>query len=439
MASGRDETLATTRPDAARIIKAMHPNPGKHNKVSWRSLCALFLFVSALIGFAMGVSVSERPEIVDAGLLVQAYYSLSLFVVGGVDLGTPQGGPLLGRWLVWISYFGAPILAATTLMEYLLRALRPQLWTLRRLRDHVIVSGDGDLSISYLRVLRRRNPRLGVVVVCQGIDPIRKAELEESFRAIVISGDITHAYFLERLRVERARRILLLDDNSLRSYEAASVLINMVPGIGSRIVIHCANLRFMRSMENTRVAQRCETFNTYHLAASGLVRSHLLNHFRGTGGRDIVVLAGFGRFGQTILEELHLCAPHELDTVLIIDKDAKRRVLVAEEQMQLDGDYRRLLYEGDIAHPEVWREIQRDVPQDENSEAVFVLGTGREEENLRTALWLRRHRPEAMIIARSSKESRFASEVGEEHGILSISINQLVEANIPNSWLDADA
>ncbi len=405
--------------------------------ISWRTLGAAYFFFSAWLGFALGVSVSERPEIIESGLLVQAYYSLSLFVVGGVDLGTPQGGPLIGRILVWVSYFGAPILAASALMEVLLRALRPQRWALRRLRDHIIVVGDGELSISYLRVLRRQHPRVSVVVVCSERDAIRQAELEEDFNALVVTGEVTHEYFLRRLKVERARKILLLDDNSLRSYEAASILINMVPGIGSRIVIHCANLRFMRSMENTRVAKSCETFNTYHLAASGLVRSHLVNRFRATGGRDVVVLAGFGRFGQTILEELHLSAPHELDTVIIIDKDAHRRVLVAEEQMQLDGDYRRLLYEGDIANPEVWDKVAREAPQSSDLEAVFVLGTGREEENLRTALWLRKHIPGAMVIARSSKESRFACEVGEEHDILSISINQLVEENIPHSWLDA--
>ena len=66
---------------------------------------------------------------------------------------------------------------------------------------------------------------------------------------------------------------------------------------------------------------------------------------------------------------------------------------------------------------------------------VFVLGTGREEENLRTSLWLRAKYPGAMIIARSSKESLFATEVGEEHDIISISITQLVEDNIPKSWI----
>ena len=70
-------------------------------KFPWRAAGALFFFFGALAGFESGVSVTERPGVAEAGLLTQAYYSLSLFVVGGIDLGTPYGGPLFGRVLVW--------------------------------------------------------------------------------------------------------------------------------------------------------------------------------------------------------------------------------------------------------------------------------------------------------------------------------------------------
>jgi Trk K+ transport system NAD-binding subunit len=253
----------------------------------------------------------------------------------------------------------------------------------------------------------------------------------------VVVGDITHEFFLRQLHVERASKILLLSDNSLRSYEAASILINMVPGIGSRLVIHCARLRFMRAMENTHVAQCCETFNTYNLAASGLVREQMLAHFRETHDKDVVVIAGFGRFGQTILEELQRHAIEELSTVAIIEQNANRRVMVAEEQMAFNHGYRREVYDGDISNPDVWRQLSAEIQlKEDGKNSVFVLGTGHEEDNLRTALWIRRKYPRAMVIARSSKESRFAEEVAAEHHFISISINQLVEEHIPRSWVE---
>lgn len=400
----------------------------------WRTAAALFFFLCALVGFSMGVAVSERPEIVEAGLLARAYYSLSLFVVGGVDLGTPYGGTDFSRMLVWLAYFGAPILAASTLIEALLRAITPERY-LKRVKDHVIVAGGSELSLAYLRILRQHHPRRRVVVVCTDVDPVRLGEFRERFGAMVVNGDITHEFFLRQLGVDRASKILLLGDDDMRSYEAASILIDMVPGIGDRVVIHCRNLRFMRAMEHTRVARNCETFNTYQLAASGLVHSHLLAHFRGTQARDVVVLAGFGRFGQVILEELQSCAQGELDTVAIMDKDAHRRVLVAEEQMAFSGDYRRILYEGDIANPEVWNRL-RDEVDVSGPNAVFVLGTGYEEENLRIALWLRRQYPQAMVIARSSKESKFATAVSADYRIINISINELLEEHMPRHWVD---
>ena len=415
----------------------MHQDANKSGGFSWRSYGALFFFISAVIGFELGVAVTERPEVVSSGILTKAYYSLSLFVVGGVDLGTPYGGPWIGRALVWSAYFGAPMLAAWALIEALLRSMTPQSWYLRRLKNHIIVSGDGELAISTLRVLRRHHPKVPVVVVSSNPEQLVVDEFNQDFGAIVVTGDITHEFFLKQLRVESARRVLLLDDNSLRSYEAASTLINLVPGIGERVIIHCGNLRFMRAMENTRVARRCQTFNTYQLAAAGLVRSHMLHHFRETHAKDVVILAGFGRFGQTILEELQRCAIEELDSVIIMDIDAHRRVSIADEQMEFSGKYKRQLFEGDISHPEAWERVGRETDIDGDN-TVFVLGTGREEENLRTALWLRQQYPGAMIIARSTKESLFATEVGRENDIVSISITQLVEDNIPKSWVTVD-
>jgi hypothetical protein len=400
----------------------------------WRSIAGLGFFCSALLGFQLGVGASERPDIAQATILVQAYYSLSLFVVGGVDLGTPQNGPFIGRLLLWVAYFGAPLLTASTVIDALIRGLAPQSWALRRVRDHIIIGGAGELTLSYLRVLREHQPKVTVIVACKQIDPSIENELKHGYHAIIAVGDITHEYFLDQLRPSYARKILLLGNDSLRNYEAASIILNRVEDSAGKLVIHCENLRFMRAMASTRVARQCQTFNTYHLAASGLVHNHLIDHFHKTKPRDTVILAGFGRFGQTILEQLQEHAQGEMETVAIIDMDAHRRLMVADEQMAFDGDYRRELFEGDISHPEIWEKLRAKVPL-AGEDTVVVLGTGREEENLRTAIWLRRHFPQAKMIARSSRESRFAAEVGAEHRIISISITQLVEDNIPRDWL----
>lgn len=403
-------------------------------KFPWRSTGALFFFLSAMIGFSMGVTVTERPDFTSANMLSRAYYSLSLFVVGGLDLGTPVGGPVIWRALVWLAYFGAPVLAASTLIEALLRAIAPRNWRIWPLKNHIVVVGTGDLPRAYLRALREHDSEVKVIVVSTRADQSTTEEFQETFGVQVVMGDVAHASCRKKLHVESSRMVVLLDDKSLRNYETASTLISLAPNLDQRIVIHCDNLRFMRAMEDTQVAKSCRIFNIYHMAASALVRDHMLQHFEASKKKDIVIVAGFGRFGQTIVEELQRSASDKIDTVAIIEKDARRKVLVADEQIAFADEFRRELFDGDIAYPEVWQRLGAKIPIEGNN-TVFVLGTGREEENLRTALWLRRQYPDAMVIARSLKPSLYAATVGEEHGITSISITQLVEENIPNSWI----
>ncbi len=404
-------------------------------RVGWRTLAAVVLFCCALWGLLAGVGLTERPDVVEANWLTKAYYCLGLFVMGGLDLGMPVGGPDYARVMLWVGYLGAPFIAASALIEALFRALAPKYWQLRNIRGHLIVVGSNELTLSYLKVLRSSHPKVQIVVVDHEEDSVRSDELKQLFGAMVLIGDITHDFFLTRLRIHKAVKVLMMGDDNFQSYEAAHKIIQVAPQMAPNVIIHCNNLRFMRAMAESRVAMLCHSFNSYHLAAAGLVKSHLLTHFKKTEPLDMVVIAGFGRFGQTILEELHKHALNEIQTVVIIDVDAKRRVMVADEQLPYEGQYQREIFEGDISHPKVWKQLhnQHDLS---SCAPVIILGTGAEEDNLRTAIWLRSKYPEAMLISRTNQESRFATEVGREHGITCFSMTELIEANIPDNWMD---
>jgi len=404
--------------------------------VNWRWATAAVLYGIALSGQLAGVGFTERPYVFDAGLLTKAYYSLGLFVVGGLDLGTPVGGPAYGRAMLWIAYFGCPLLTASAVIEAVMRMMRPGRWQLRWLSDHIVIVGSGELTTSYLRMLRGHVGNTPIVVIDDAIDPVREEELEQTFHVTLVTGDITHSFIQDELRLHKAVQLIFLGDDDFRAYEAATKVLAAYPELGSRIVLHCHNLRFMRSMQDTSVAKLCTTFNSYHLAAQCLVRQDLLRQFHRTEARDVVVLAGFGRFGQTVMEELEAHAEQELDTVFVIDVDANRRMLVAEEQQQLHGNYRRVVLQGDISHPDVWRQLteQTDLTQ---QHPTILLGTGSVADNLRTALWLKRRYPNALVFARTNDISQLAREVGAEHDIRAFSIKQLVEDNLPQAWLPA--
>ncbi|MFT7288370.1 MAG: Trk K+ transport system NAD-binding subunit [Halieaceae bacterium] len=403
-------------------------------RIGWRWNLALTFFVFAMIGLSAGVSLTERPEIVSGSLLTKAYYSLGLFVVGGLDIGTPVGGPLPARILLWIAFFGSPLLAASTVVEAVLSTFSKRRWHLRRVKDHIVIVGAGYMTSSFLRVLRERDMHTPVIVVARSIEEVRKIELKASFGATVIVGDVTHEFLLKELRLHRARRVLLLGADDFRSFEAASKIFRMFPRMIGKVVIHCSSLRFLRATQDTQIAQNSERFNSYNLAAAGLVRNTLLAHFRQTQEQDTVILAGFGLFGQTILEELLENAPELLGTVVVMDIQANRRLHIVEEQRNLAAGYHREVFEGDISHPEVWRELTERVDLSIGS-PVLIFGTGDAANNLRTALWVKKKFPNALVFSRTDDFSEFALEVGADHGLVCISITNLVEENIPKAWL----
>ncbi len=381
------------------------------------------------------MSLTDRPDIADAPFVVKAYYSMGLFVVGGLDVGTPIGGPLYGRVLLWIAFFGSPLLAASAVIEAVLHVMSPQRWRLRRLRNHIVIVGSGDMTMSYLRVLRSHESNVRVVVVDQNIDRVRELELTETFNVTVVVGDITHDFLIKSLRLKRSQRVMLLGEDNFLAFEAASKILKLHPHLESRIILHCSNLRFLRAMQETRIANQCISFNSYNLAATGLVREVLIHHFHRTKEKDVVILAGFGRFGQTILEELQMNAHKDISSVGIMDVDADRRIQIVDEQERFTSDYSREVFEGNIAHPEVWGKITRRYDLSVG-EPVIILGTGDSANNLRTALWIRKKFPRALLFARTNDVSQFAREVCEEHNIHSISITQLVEDNIPVEWVN---
>lgn len=405
----------------------------RKRRPSWRVLTAGLIFLVALVALASGVGLSERPEVAEANLLTKAYYCLGLFVLGGLDIGTPQGGHWLAQAALWAAFFSAPILTASALLTAIIEAVSPKRWGLRSLKDHIVVGGSGALAESYLRKLKERGSNSRVVVVDTHFDFAREQELEQSYNATVLRGDLSQGYLVKRLRLDRAKWVMLFGEHDFPSFETASTILRRYPNLAGSVVLRSHGLRFMRAMNNTQIAKQANIFNTYQLAAEYLVSRELLAHFQKTESLDTVVMAGFGRFGQTIIERLQREAGDKIDRIAIIDADANRRVLVVEEQQRMTHDIERRVYQGDISHPEVWQQLSSSFDLSEN-EPTIILGTGQEQHNLRTALWLKGQYPNALVYARTNNRSIFASQVSDESEIRNISIIELMEDAMPDAW-----
>ncbi|MFK7828836.1 MAG: NAD-binding protein [Congregibacter sp.] len=405
-------------------------------KIPLRTMAAVAIFALALAGFQAGVTLTGDEISESRSMLVNAYFALSLFVIGGIDIGTPDNGPKLAILVLWFAYFAAPLLAISTLLEAFLRVFSNDRWKLRRLKDHIVIAGKGELVKAYLRVLRSNDKKRKVVVVSiEGFSYTEAEQLQRSFSAITWQGDLTDDFTCDQLRIDRACRLLLFGEESLRTYETAKVILDRKPELAGKIIMQSERLRFMRAMATSPVAGAVTVFNPYQIAAETLVKTIIQPHLSASPGAKGVVIAGFGRFGQSILESLQALDSHCISTIALIEKDAERRVMVTREQIAISKDFELEVLEGDIAHPGVWERLGVRWSID-MGDTVYVLATSREEDNLRTALWLRHHNADSLIIARLGTSSAFADELALDNNISALSLHQLVEESITTEWLD---
>lgn len=400
--------------------------------VVWRGVPILAAFLCGWIGLMAGAGVTER-DLVTAGAAERAYYAIGLFVMGGLDLGTPVGGPIYARTMLWISYFASPLITASALIEAAVRLISPLALMVRPLRNHVVLGGAGRLTMLYVARLRADQPRRTVVVVERNPSHPSIAELRDVHRALVIAGDVTNDDVLARLHVDSAHRALFLTGDDFVNLDAAAKVLRLAPAMEGRIVVHVSDLGFMRETSESSVARSCVIFNGHEAAATSLVREHLLARFHSTPRRDFVVLAGFGRFGQTVLHQLQENARGSIGHVLIIDEYATRKARDFQEHPGFDDDYLYSIIDGDLLDPEVWRRVGSTV-EASGLDPVVILGSGNDGTNLHSAFLARKQYPEAYLIVRSFRASPFTAEIANETNVEAFDLAGLIQDGMPADW-----
>jgi len=404
------------------------PSPTSLRWFWWRGLVFVLSFVLGFTAFALGVGVSDRPGVGDADLMAKVYYSLGLFVFGGLDLGVPQGGPAAARTLLWIAYFTSPAITAAAVIEGAIRVLRPERWGLRRMHDHVVIGGGGELARMVLQELRAVDPERRVVVVEVSPDAPFLEEARHGHDALVLVGDITSPTILSEVRAAHAHRVLLLTGDDLANVEAAHVLSEQARAerpLDGRLVVHVSDLRLMRDLAES-VPWRDGLFNSHHIAARHVVDELLLPHFAATEAVDEVILAGFGRFGQSLLAELQERAADQLQRVLVIDLEAEKNLRIFREEVGLAERCAVTALDGDMRDPAVWAALERDRPQ----HPVFVLGAVDEGANLHVALRLARVYPDAKILVRTVRRSTFVEQMARRHGFVAARIPEHIRGSM---------
>ncbi len=400
--------------------------------LGWRLGLVILVFGAGFAGLTAGAGLTER-DVAQADLLTRIYYVLGLFVFGGLDLGVPQGGPLWGRALLWIAFFGAPAITTSAIVEGLLRILRPEAWRLWRLKDHVIVGGCGRFAHLYLTQIRRVSPRQRILVIERSAHSSHMPDARAQRHTDILLGDVSNEAILRTAHLERAKKIYLLTGDDYANLDAASYICDRYPHLASEITVHVSDIQLLRLIEQKNLLPEVRKFNAYRRAARHLVSELLIPHFHLTERRDTVLLAGFGRFGQTVLHQLQQDAAELFETVVLIDLSAKLRADVFEEQVGFNnvesGGYTHHVVDGDLRDPAVWTQV-REMIGELWTRPVCVLGSGIDGVNIHTALWLSEMMPDAKIVARCFHQSPFTRQISREAGFEIVSAAELLMASM---------
>ncbi len=380
----------------------------------------IVVFLLSIGAFLSGVDTTGVDDMSELSIFAWIYYSAGLFVFGGLDLGVPVGGSAAGRGALWAAYFLAPIITTTAVVDAALQLIRRDRSRARALDGHVVVIGAGRLGLTYIQAIRQIEPERQLLLVDAEGDKIsvEEAGLLEGIQFVRASLDRKEAFRL--LQLERAARMIVLSDRDLLNLEIAWGAKSCNPNLP--VAVHVTDLTLLRPVSRL-IRDRASVdaspsslpliFNTHRIAALHLYEQFLNPHFEETGYRDVVVLGGFGRFPQTILELLRVTALDELEHIVIVDAEASKNV----RQFGADVSLESISYstvDGELEDPGTWVEVD-SLLSSHSATPVYLLAAANEVTNFRAAMMLRRRSSEIRIFARCFRRGSFAESLAREN------------------------
>ncbi|MBN1561866.1 NAD-binding protein, partial [candidate division KSB1 bacterium] len=179
-------------------------------KRNWKPIILTLVFAVAAAAFLQ----SDMLRLAAPWNYLQAmYYALSLFFLGGVDIGPPAAPVQWVNVILWICYFVAPLLTFSfifvLIQEKLLTNLLP--WV----KNHTIICGAGRNGILIYQLLKEHSKRGKVVIIEKNKDNAYGDLLEKDPATFWIRKSFLDIPVLQKARLRQARQIYLSTNMSL--------------------------------------------------------------------------------------------------------------------------------------------------------------------------------------------------------------------------------
>ena len=383
-----------------------------------QSLVGRLIWLAALAAI-LAVGLIWLPREYPAMGFWQSLYATARLFVFEYDLAHfPVAWPLIAI------HFVAPIVAvsaAWTIINKLFH-LSPSL-RIRWMRDHVVVCGVGRTG----RLLAQSLKEDGVAVV--GVDIVAVDLLDEwhsEWRVPVVQGSFHSRVILDKARVARARAVVFASGDDLANLEGAVGAYSWLCEVAGRrraIWTHIANEKLAATAKSVvkheeRVSLRF--FDTYRIAARSVVARHF-DHARRAGVERVTII-GFGKFGRDLFEIMigDLAADEAMRIGVIDIRDCEKTVLLLAREL---GFAERVDFHRADIH-------ELDLSGEPGT--AFFLCTDDDMGNLTGAFELAAKTNASSVYVRMAKWplSAIAGQLGADHGVNFININELVAEGI---------
>jgi len=300
--------------------------------ILYRLLPSLLVFILALSAFNHGVYFEGKPNICTENFLVQIYYTIGLFLLAGIDLGMPVGGTDFHRILLYISYFLAPLITVIAVVEAVLKSIGSD-YLIKPYKDHVVIVGASKQAISIIHgwsypELQTNNTdyyqagKTKIIVVEKDPNNTKLEyfrELSKKQKIEIIIGDINHSSILNRLNVKQALWCIVTTNSDILNINISLKFHHDFNLKDEAIITLVEDNDLAADLLNTDAISKLNVASTHRSLANCFLYRYIQTFFY----LENLVIFGFGRFGQNILESLS--GSITFKNLIIIDPDAEQK------------------------------------------------------------------------------------------------------------------
>jgi len=389
-------------------------------------------FLIATIIAVAWISFLQTSMLVHTGLsryFEALYFSLSLFIISGMDIGLPSGGSPVVLTLLWISYFLAPLMTLSVvyqvIQEKVLSHFSP------RWHNHSVICGLGrNGKLIYDLVLEHADKNHRIVVIEKDRNNSLSVFLRRSKTTWWLQDDFSQLSVLRRANVHRAKRVYITTNQDITNLNTLVSIQNMRDHRKDlKTFFHLGNLGlhdlWKGSFLTDPMYAGVKIFNGYQVVTKRLYQRWVLQRDYLSPKGNIFIILGYGRFGQMLFNHVSGDPGRQTsDDIVVVTRrmniDLKRRKFQWAQQHATMGCFIHNPIEGDVHSSDIW-EILAQLIRDSKKSPILFICRDNDMENLDLAVNMKLGGPE---------ELRKATIFCRLYALTATEINDILEKSI---------